>query len=76
MYADPSQIRSVILRVRLTEAEDELLDAVVKYTGQQKSSLMRELFMEQAKLVLSGEADIPSTRDLFEEPQRAAVGQR
>lgn len=76
MYADPSQIRDVVLRVRLSEAEDDLLNAIVRYTGQQKSTLMRELFIEQAKLVLSGQADVPSTRDMFEEPQRASVGQR
>ena len=76
MYSDPSQIRNTVLRVRLSEAEDDLLDAIVKYTGGQKSTLMRELFMEQAKLVLSGQADIPSTRDLFEEPLTASVGQR
>lgn len=75
-YADPSLIRDVILRVRLSDAEDELLNAIVKYTGQQKSTLMRELFMEQAKLVLAGQADIPSSRDLFEGPERASIGQR
>lgn len=76
MYSDPSLIREVVLRVRLSEVEDDLLNAVVRYTGQQKSTLMRELFMEQARLVLSGQADIPSTRDLFEEPQSASIGQR
>jgi uncharacterized protein (DUF1778 family) len=58
MYADPSLIRDVIINVRLNDAEAELLDAVVKYTGQQKSSLMRELFLEQARLVLMGQGDI------------------
>lgn len=57
-YADPSLIRDVIIPVRLNDAEAELLDAVVKYTGQQKSTLLRELFMEQARLVLMGMADI------------------
>jgi hypothetical protein len=57
-YADPSLIRDVIINVRLNDAEAELLDAVVKYTGQQKSSLLRELFLEQARLVLMGQGDI------------------
>jgi hypothetical protein len=56
MYADPSLIRDVFVKVRLNDAEAELLDAIVKYTGQQKSTLVRELFMEQARLVLSGKA--------------------
>lgn len=76
MYSDPSQIRDVVLRVRLSEAEDDLLNAIVKYTGQQKSTLMRELFIEQARLVLSGTADVGANGSLFEEPQKAAVGQR
>ena len=58
MYADPSLIRSVVIPIRLNDAEAELLDAVVKYTGQQKSTLMRELFLEQARLVLMGQGDI------------------
>lgn len=58
MYSDPSLIRSVVIPIRLNDAEAELLDAVVKYTGQQKSTLMRELFLEQARLVLMGQGDI------------------
>lgn len=58
MYADPSLIRDVVIPVRLNDAEAELLDAVVKYTGQQKSTLMRELFLEQARMVLMGQGDL------------------
>lgn len=76
MYSDPSKIRDVVLRVRLSEEEDDLLNAITRYTGQQKSTLMRELFIEQARLVLSGQADIHASRDLFEEPSSAAIGQR
>ena len=61
MYADPTLIRDVIINVRLNDAEAELLDAVVKYTGQQKSSLLREMFLEQARLVLMGQGDIDAT---------------
>lgn len=76
MYADPSNIRDVVIRVRLNEAEAKLLDAVTEYTGQQKSTLMRELFIEQAKLVLSGFGDVGENAQLFEAPQSATVGQR
>lgn len=71
MYSDPSLIRDVIIPVRLNDAEAELLDAVVKYTGQQKSTLMRELFLEQARLVLMGQGDIGSNGQLFESSQSA-----
>lgn len=60
MYSDPSQIRSVVVPIRLNEAEVELLDAIVRYNGGQKSTLVRELFIEQARLVLAGMADIGS----------------
>lgn len=70
MYADPSLIRDVIIPVRLNDAEAELLDAVVKYTGQQKSTLMRELFLEQARLVLMGQGDIGVAGQFSEQPQQ------
>lgn len=73
MYADPSLIRDVVIRVRLNDAEAKLLDAVTEYTGQQKSTLLRELFIEQAKLVLSGQGDIGSSGSLFEGEQRATI---
>lgn len=76
MYADPSFIRDVIIRVRLNDAEAKLLDAVTEYTGQQKSTLLRELFIEQARLVLSGQADIGAMNDMFEAPQRATLAPR
>lgn len=72
MYSDPALIRDVIIPVRLNDAEAELLDAVVKYTGQQKSTLMRELFLEQARMVLMGQADIGASGQLFESTQSAA----
>lgn len=69
MYADPSLIRDVIIPVRLNDAEAELLDAVVKYTGQQKSTLMRELFLEQARLVLMGQGDVGVAGQPMEQAQ-------
>lgn len=70
-YADPSQIRDIVMRVRLSEAEDNLLNAITAYTGQQKSTLMRDLFIEQARLVLSGQADVGVSGFLFEEAKPA-----
>lgn len=76
MYADPANIRDVVLRVRLSEQEDNLLNAITEYTGQQKSTLMRELFIEQARLVLAGFADVAQPQLGFEEAQRATAVQR
>mgnify|MGYP001611770426 CR=1 FL=1 len=71
MYSYPSLIRSVVIPIRLNDAEAELLDAVVKYTGQQKSTLMRELFLEQARLVLMGQGDIGVSGQQMEPAQSA-----
>ena len=71
MYPDPTQIRDVVIKVRLNDVEDELLEAVSKYTGQQKSTLMRELFMEQARLAIAGFGDVGVIGREKEEPQLA-----
>ena len=54
MYADPSKIRDNVVKVRLNDAEAQLLDALVAYTGEQKASLIREMLLEQARVVLFG----------------------
>ena len=69
MYADPALIRDVIIQVRLNDNEADLLEAVVKYTGQQKSTLLRELFLKQAQRVLMGEGDIAAGDRAMEQPQ-------
>ena len=58
MYSDPSNIRDIIVQVRLNDAEAALLTAITEFTGQQRSTMLRELFIEQATLVLSGRADV------------------
>lgn len=71
MYADPSLIRSEFVKIRLNEREAALLDKIVEYTGQQKSTLLREMLLEQASLVLSGQADYSPEIEIIEEPQLA-----
>ena len=50
MYADPSLIRDHVVKIRLNDNEADLIDAWVKYTGQQKAALLREMLLEQAAL--------------------------
>lgn len=76
MYANPQLIRDIIIKVRLNDAESDLIDAIVNLTGQQKSTLIRELFMSGARKVLAGEMDIAPDGRLREEPQMASLGQR
>lgn len=76
MYADPSLIRDVVIRVRLNEAESGLLDAVQRFTGHQKSTLLRDLFIAGAQRVLAGEMDVTPNGQVVEAPQQALFGQR
>lgn len=50
MYSDPSLIREHVVKLRLNENEADLIAAWVKYTGQQKAVLLREMLLEQARL--------------------------
>lgn len=50
MYADPALVREHVVKLRLNENESDLIDAWVKYTGQQKAVLLREMLLEQARL--------------------------
>lgn len=50
MYADPSFIREHVVKIRLNENEAELINALVKYTGQQKAVLLREMLLKQARV--------------------------
>lgn len=75
MYTDPSLIRDHVVKLRLNENEARLIDAIVDYTGQQKAALLRELLLEQARLVLAGDG---ANYGLFEHrdevPQQALTG--
>lgn len=50
MYSDPALIREHVVKLRLNENEADLIAAWVKYTGQQKAVLLREMLLEQARL--------------------------
>jgi hypothetical protein len=71
MYADPSLIRERIVKIRLNDSEADLIDALVNYTGQQKAPLLRNLLLEQASMVLTGQADVPPATQQAEGPQMA-----
>lgn len=76
MYADPSLIRDVVIRVRLNEAESDLLEAIHRLTGHQKSTLLRDLFISGATKVLAGDMDITATGQVIEAPQKSLFAQR
>lgn len=76
MYADPSLIRDVVIRVRLNDAESDLLNAIQNLTGHQKSTLLRDLFIAGAKKVLAGEMDVTPSGEIVEAPQKSLFGTR
>ena len=69
MYSDPALIREHVVKLRLNDNEQALIDAWVRYTGQQKAVLLREMLLEQARLDMGmNDAGIPMQS---EGPQRA-----
>lgn len=50
MYADPTQIRDNVVKIRLNDLEADLIQAWVNYNGGQKATFLRDLLLEQARL--------------------------
>lgn len=56
MYVDPTKLRSHVVKIRFSDEEAALVEALTNYTGEQKAVLLRELILEQAASVLFGES--------------------
>lgn len=56
MYSDPSLIRDHVYTVRFNDLEDDLVQAIVNYTGQERAVVMRDLVIEGAKRALFADA--------------------
>lgn len=52
MYADPKRIRENRITIRLDGYEHDLLQALANYQGEQLATLMREMVMREARLLL------------------------
>ena len=50
MYGDPSQIRVHRVGLNFNDNEADLINAWVKYSGQEKAAFLREMLLEQARL--------------------------
>lgn len=74
MYTDPSKIRDNVVKIRLNDSEETLIDALVAYTGEQKATLLREMLLEQARVVLSAGMDFPLRANGMEGRNTASVG--
>lgn len=71
MYADPSLIRDHVVKLRFNDAEAELINAWVNYTGQQKAALLRDMLLEQARLDMG--LDAAGNRVADEGPQMSLL---
>ena len=54
MYSDPTKIRSHVTKLRFSDEENRLIQALVDYTGEQKAVLLRELILEAAASAIGG----------------------
>ena len=57
MYQDTRRLRSNRIGINLDEFEDNLIDALVAYTGIEKATLLRQMVMREA-LEMLGVSDI------------------
>lgn len=54
MYRDPSKRRTLVVKLRFTEEEHELLEALTEYTGDQKAVVIRRLALAHAAKLVRG----------------------
>lgn len=55
MYQDTALLRTHTVKIRLSDAEAALINALVDFTGEQRAVLLRDLILEQARSLLFGE---------------------
>jgi hypothetical protein len=52
MYSDPSLIRKHTVKLSFNDNEAALVDALVRYTGEEKAAFIRALILDRATEVL------------------------
>jgi hypothetical protein len=57
MYSDPSLIRKHTVKLSFNDNEAALVDAFVRYTGEEKAAFIRSLILERAQEVLGHAAE-------------------
>ena len=53
MYTDPTRIRTHVIKLRLSDEEHALVQALVNFTGEQKATLLRDLVLERAMEIMA-----------------------
>jgi hypothetical protein len=54
MYSDPTLIRKHTVKLSFNDNEAALVDALVRYTGDEKAAFIRGLILQRAEEVLMG----------------------
>ena len=66
MYTDPALIRKHTVKLSFNDNEAALVDALVRYTGEEKAAFIRSLILDRAQEVLFHAAEsataAPGTR--------------
>lgn len=57
MYCDPSLIRKHTVKLSFNDNEAALVDALVRYTGEEKAAFIRSLILDRAQEVLFHSAE-------------------
>ena len=71
MYADPTLIRRHRVTLYLNDAEADLIEATNNYLGGEKAPMLREMLIDSAHRVLTGEANLSTSSPNNEAPQMA-----
>lgn len=53
MYADPARIRKHFVKVSMDDAENAVIEALIKFTGDVKAPLVRDLALERAREIIA-----------------------
>lgn len=62
MYSDPSLIRKHTVKLSFNDNEAALVDALVRYTGEEKAAFIRCLILDRAQDVLMHAAESASAQ--------------
>lgn len=60
MYGDPALIRKHTVKISLNDNEADLINALVRFTGEEKAAFIRELILQRAKEVLVHDLEFAS----------------
>lgn len=74
MYTDPALIRKHFVKLAFNDNEAALVDALVRYTGDEKAAFIRSLILQRAEEVLFHASQSASAMAGTREAQGAFFG--